>query len=82
MKQSFSIASDRLEAINEFLRRSPNAVLDPLLEVVEKYGGTDRINAQARENGALTSLLERLRKKNSICLFLHQLQFRVMVRKN
>jgi hypothetical protein len=65
MKQSFRIETDRLEAINGYLGRSPNAVLDPLLEVVEKHGGIDLINRQARENGALPSLLERLREKNS-----------------
>jgi hypothetical protein len=65
MKRSFRIDTDRLESINEFLGKSPNPVLDPLLEIVEKHGGVDRINAQARENGALPSLLERLRKKNS-----------------
>ena len=65
MKRSFRIETDRLQAINEFLGKSPNAVLDPLLEIVEKHGGVDRINRQARENGALPSLLQRLRKKNS-----------------
>jgi hypothetical protein len=64
MKRSFRIETDRLEAINEFLRQSPNPVLDPLLEAVEKHGGVDRINRQARENGSLPSLLGRLRKKN------------------
>lgn len=64
MKQSFAITTDRLEAINDFLRLSPNAVLDPLLEIVEKHGGVDRINQKAGENGALPSLLDRLRKKN------------------
>jgi len=65
MKQSFRIETDRLEAINEFLRQKPNPVLDPLLEAVQKHGGVDRINRQARENGSLPSLLGRLRKKNS-----------------
>jgi hypothetical protein len=64
MKRSFRIDPDRLETINDFLEHSPNPVLDPLLEVVEKYGGVDRINEQAREFGALPSLLGRLRKKN------------------
>ena len=64
MKQSFRIEADRLEAINNLLAKSPNPVLDPLLEVIEKYGGVDRVNRLARENGALPSLLERLRAKN------------------
>jgi hypothetical protein len=65
MKQSFSIEKDRLKSINDFLELSPNSVLDPLLEIVEKHGGVDSINRRARENGALPSLLDRLRKKNS-----------------
>jgi len=64
MNASFCIEPDRLEAINDFLRLSPNAVLDPLLEIVKKHGGVDRINEQARKNGALSSLLDRLKKKN------------------
>jgi hypothetical protein len=65
MKQSFAIEKDRLKSINDFLELSPNSVLDPLLEIVEKHGGVDSINRRARENGALPSLLDRLRKKNS-----------------
>jgi len=65
MKQPFRIDTDSLETINEFLVKSPNAVLDPLLEVVEKHGGVDRINEKARQNGALPSLLDRLKKKDS-----------------
>jgi hypothetical protein len=64
MKQPFSIATDRLEAVNDFLGLSPNAVLDPLLEIIEKHGGIDSINRKAEKNGALPSLLNRLRKKN------------------
>jgi hypothetical protein len=65
MKQPFRIDTDSLDTINEFLVKSPNAVLDPLLEVVEKHGGVDRINEKARQNGALPSLLDRLKKKDS-----------------
>ena len=65
MNRLFHIEADGVEAVNTFLTGSPNAVLDPLLEAVEKYGGVQRINAEARRNGALSSLLERLKKKNS-----------------
>jgi hypothetical protein len=64
MNEPFRIETNRLGAINEFLSKSPNAVLDPLLEVVEKQGGVERINEKARQNGALPSLLERLKEKN------------------
>lgn len=64
MNEPFRIETNRLEAINEFFSKSPNAVLDPLLEMVEKHGGAERINEKARQNGALPSLLERLKEKN------------------
>jgi len=64
MNEPFRIETNRLGAINEFLSKSPNPVLDPLLEVVEKYGGVERINEKARRNGALPSLLKRLKEKN------------------
>ena len=64
MNEPFRIETNRLRAINEFLSKSPNAVLDPLLEVVEKHGGVDRINEKARQNGALPSVLKRLKEKN------------------
>ena len=64
MNEPFRIETNRLGAINEFLSKSPNAVLDPLLEVVEKHGGVDRINEKARQNGALPSVLKRLKEKN------------------
>ena len=64
MNEPFRIETNRLESINEFLSKSPNAVLDPLLEMVDKHGGAERINEKARQNGALPSLLERLKEKN------------------
>ncbi len=64
MKEPFRIETNNLGAINEFLSKSPNAVLDPLLEVVEKHGGVERINWKARQNGALPSVLKRLKEKN------------------
>jgi hypothetical protein len=65
MKRSLGIDENRLASINAFLERSPNAVLDPLLEIIEKFGGAERINEKARENGTLDSLLKRLRKANA-----------------
>ena len=38
MNRLFHIEADGVEAVNTFLTGSPNAVLDPLLEAVEKYG--------------------------------------------
>jgi hypothetical protein len=64
MNPSFCIDPRQLEAVNRYLGLSPNAVLDPLLEIVEKHGGVDRINRKAGENGSLSSLLDRLREKN------------------
>jgi hypothetical protein len=64
MSEVFKIQTQRLEEINAYLSKTPNAVLDPLLEIIEKYGGVEKINADAQEHGSLPSLLERLKKKN------------------
>jgi len=64
MNEVFKVQSRRLEEINDFLAKTPNPVLDPLLEIIEKYGGVDKINADARDRGSLSSLLKRLEKKS------------------
>jgi len=64
MNEVFKVQSRRLEEINDFLAKTPNPVLDPLLEIIEKYGGVGKINADARDRGSLSSLLKRLEKKS------------------
>ncbi len=63
MNAAFETGAEQLTTINAFLTRHPNAVLDPLLELIDSYGGAERINAEARRNGALPALLEGLRDR-------------------
>lgn len=64
MPTPWSIPRGQLGAINDFLGQTPNAVLDPLREIVERLGGVERINRLAEENGALPALRSRLRERH------------------
>lgn len=61
MRGGLEIPRQQLQPVNEFLRRRPNAVLDPLREILERFGGAQRINELARANGSLQALRQRLR---------------------
>jgi hypothetical protein len=54
-----------LEEINRFLLDPNNQVVRALLEVVEKYGTPDEINAKAREARSLPRLMSRLEEIGS-----------------
>jgi hypothetical protein len=60
-----SIHPSVLEEINRFLQDPKNPVVKAVLQVVEKYGTPEEINAKAREARKLTNLLDRLRKIDS-----------------
>jgi hypothetical protein len=57
------IESGRLDEINEFLSRESNPIIQRLLDLVDNYGGVQKINRDAEENGSLESLMRRLREK-------------------
>lgn len=54
-----------LEELNRFLLDPGNPVVNALLEVVEKYGTPEEINARAEEARELPNLLRRLREQRS-----------------
>ncbi|UCB47447.1 MAG: hypothetical protein JSV25_01360 [Spirochaetota bacterium] len=54
--------SRRLDEINELLLKKDNPIICRLLKVVDKYGGVEKINSDAEENGKLEKLLGRLRE--------------------
>jgi hypothetical protein len=54
------VKSSALEEINRFLLDPDNPVINALLQVVEKYGTPEEINAKAREARKLPNLLQRL----------------------
>ncbi|MGE5618707.1 MAG: hypothetical protein ACM3US_05565 [Sphingomonadaceae bacterium] len=60
-----SIQSSVLEEINRFLLDPKNPVVEALLQVVDKYGTPEEINAKATEARKLPNLLERLRRIDS-----------------
>jgi len=65
MRNKLIINSKRLDEINKFLTDPKNELIDNLLAVVDKYGGSKEINRKAREAGKVENLMMRLRRKNS-----------------
>jgi hypothetical protein len=63
MRDRLSIRSEVLDELNRFLTGKDNPVIDRIVSIVERYGGTERINRIARENGRLEALTARLEKK-------------------
>ena len=64
-RRSLAVEASRLEQINRFLLDPGNELIDRLLDIVERYGGPQRINRQAEEAGRLENLLDRLERQAS-----------------
>ncbi len=62
------IQSSVLEEINRFILDPNNRVVKAVLQVVERYGTPEEINARAREARKLPNLLERLQRIGSLYL--------------
>lgn len=60
MREKLRVGSSTLEEINRFLLDPDNPVINALLQVVEKYGTPEEINAKAQEARKLPNLLRRL----------------------
>ena len=65
IKEKLKISEDNLKAINDFLLKKDNSLINGLLRIVEKHGGVEEINCKARENRKLENLLKRLEKRKS-----------------
>ena len=65
MFKKLSIDRKRLDEINSFLMDPNNKTITDFIEIVEKYGGPEKINQKAREAGKVENLMGRLKKKNS-----------------
>ncbi len=65
VKNRLRIKEENLKAINDFLLRKDNPVVDSLLNIIERHGGVEEINKRARESGKLENLMNRLEKKKS-----------------
>jgi hypothetical protein len=65
IRSKLAIEDKRLDEINAFLMDPDNKLVNDLLSVVEKYGGTEEINRKARDAGKVENLMARLGEKNS-----------------
>jgi len=63
--QKLKIDPERLAEINDLLVSEDNPLVNDLVEVIEKHGGVEEINAKAREARGLDNLMSRLRDKDS-----------------
>ena len=59
------INEDSLKEINKFLLKKDNALVNRLLEIVDKYGGVKEINKRANDARKIGNLMSRLQKKKS-----------------
>jgi hypothetical protein len=65
VKNRLRIKEENLKAINDFLLRKDNPVVDNLLNIIERHGGVEEINKKAKESQRLENLMKRLEKKKS-----------------
>lgn len=65
LRDKLRIPQDRLDQINHWLTDPNNALINQMLEVVERYGGSDEINRKASEARKLGNLLARLKEEKS-----------------
>jgi hypothetical protein len=65
LREKLRIREENLTAINSFLLKKDNPLMNGLLEVVDKHGGVEEINRKAKESRRLDSLVKRLEKKKS-----------------
>jgi hypothetical protein len=65
LRERLALGAQDVKTITAFLTGADNALVDSLLDLIEKYGGVDEINRRADEAGRLDSRLERLRVEGS-----------------
>lgn len=65
LRQRLKVSADDLAAVNDFLTSDANPLIDPLLDLIEGYGGVDEVNRRADEAGRLENRLARLRAEDS-----------------
>ena len=63
LRRKLKLSEQSLDAINAFLLKEDNPLINDLLSIVEKYGGVDEINRKANETRNLDSLMTRLKEK-------------------
>jgi len=64
-REKLQISEQTLKEINRFLARKDNALVNHLLEILDKYGGPEEINRRAKESRKLENIIARLEKRKS-----------------
>jgi hypothetical protein len=65
LRKMLAIHEDRLGEINRLLTDPQNETINPLLEIVKRYGGSETINAKAEEARKPENLRARLKEMGS-----------------
>lgn len=65
LRERLRIEEKNVKAVNDFLLRKDNPLMNSLLEVIDEFGGIDEINRKAGEAGELENLMNRLTKSKS-----------------
>jgi hypothetical protein len=65
LRERLKIESSTLEEVNCFLLDPDNPIINAVLQIVEKYGTPEEINARARESRQLPNLLGKLQDTGS-----------------
>ena len=64
------ITDKNLKQINDFLVDPENPLIKSVIEIINKYGTPEEINAKAKEAGKLENLMKRLKegaRKEEVC---------------
>ncbi len=64
-RKKLRIDPNRINEINDFLLAEDNPLITGILEIIDKYGGVDKINKQAEEAREFDNLISQLEGKNS-----------------
>lgn len=65
LRDRLKISEENLRQINNFILDPQNEIINRLLEIVETYGGPEKINRKAQEARKLDNLLAQLKAQNS-----------------
>ena len=65
LRESMTIAAERLDEINHFLAHPDNELVNQLMEIIDRYGGPQEINRKAAEARQLNRLMDQLKAQNS-----------------
>ncbi len=65
LRERLRIGEEQVRAVNDFLLDPDNQVVNAVIELVEKYGGPEEINAKAERARDLDNLMTRLRESGS-----------------